>query len=99
MEQAFGRQRALALFRALTGCVTTSEIIARGAGIYAVVGHASGSSHAGRAATEALKKAQEFCSARGLTLALRSTEFSGSAHLGGESATVTFACVSPPAGA
>jgi hypothetical protein len=81
-----------ALALALSGCVTTSDIVPMGNDQFFLTGHASSGLNAGKGTAAAVEKASAYCKAHGKAVEIVNTEFHGMAAVGGESTSLVFRC-------
>lgn len=85
--------KRLVLCLALTGCVSTSEVVPAGRDSYMVSGSVRGGMLAGNSVIEATKTANAFCAKQSRVMILRHTQTDGNAGFGGEHSSLLFSCV------
>jgi hypothetical protein len=85
-------KRPILLALLLTGCVSASEIQPVGNGVFMITARASGGLNAGKETTEATKKANAYCDAKGKQMVMQNLNQTGNAAVFGENINLTFTC-------
>ena len=79
---------------ALSGCVSTTEIVPAGKDSFMIAGAAQGGMNSGHSIIAATKAANDYCAKQGKVMQIRNTSTAGSAGFGGEHSNLIFSCLS-----